>query len=355
MVRSNGGGASDQEGTVSVHEGVTYAERASGEMKLDLYVPDVDAPPLVVYVHGGGWVAETRDNVPDPERYAAELGCAIASVSYRLASIPDGAGDAVDGMVDPDNPTPRGTFPDPFVDVKASVRWLRARADEYGYDATRVAAWGSSAGGHLALLAGTVDDVADLADGGDAFAGEEVEKVVAPEESGAVQAVVDWYGVSDLTLVPDDPADPASLLMGGPRSERAEAFERASPVTHVSADTPPMLLMHGREDEVVSVEHSRRLFDALDGAGVDAVWYELHDLDHVWSHDGVEAIESERTAMGLLAADPTPAQSVRETVHVAEGAAAAALIEGVPPAGPEPIRQFLGRTIGRVEAGRRRS
>ncbi|ESP90057.1 alpha/beta hydrolase [Candidatus Halobonum tyrrellensis] len=337
--------ASDESGgdPVAVFEGVTYADREAGAMDLDLFVPETDDPPLVVYVHGGGWVAETRDNVPDPERYAAELGCALASVSYRLAEVPDDADEAVAAMFDSDNPTPRGVFPDPFVDVKASIRWLRSNADEYGYDADRVAAWGSSAGGHLALLAGVVDDVADL--DGTAFPDADLEKTVAPDESGAVQAVVDWYGVADFALVPGDATDPTSLLLGGTKSDREAAFAEASPLTHVAADSPPMLVMHGTEDDVVPVEHSRRLFDALDDRRVDAAFYELHHLDHVWSHDGVEAIESERTAMDLLTAEPTPAQSLRRATHAAEGESGTPLVEGAPPAGPVPIREFLDRTI----------
>jgi len=322
----------------TVREGITYAEREAGEMKLDLYLPERENPPLVVYVHGGGWIAATRSNIPDPERYAAEWGCAIASVSYRLQEAPDGA--AVEEMYDPSNPTPRGDFPDHFVDVKAAIRWLRAHADEYGYDADRIAAWGSSAGGHLALLASVVDDVTDL---GDAFA-DEIEQTVAPDESGAVQAVVSWYGAADFRLTEDDVEGIIPLLMGGARSEHPDRYAQASPVTHVSPESPPTLLMHGRRDEVVDVEHSHRFFDALDDAGVNAVFYELHDLNHVWVED-VADIESERVAMDLLAADPTHAQSVYETTHVEEGGSPEPLLADLPPAGPGAIGRFLERTI----------
>lgn len=323
---------------VTVHEGVTYADRDGAELKLDLYVPAVGEPPLVVYVHGGGWVAETRENVPEPERYAAEWGVAIASVSYRLQAVPEGE---LSEMYDPSNPTPRGRFPDHFTDVKAGIRWLRARADDYGYDAERVAAWGASAGGHLALLAGVVEDITDL---GDAYA-EEVEKTVAPGESGAVQAVVSWYGVADVELAADGGDGLMALLMGGPHAEYPERYDQASPVAHVTGESPPTLLMHGREDEVVGVEQSRRFFDALAAAGVDAVSYELHHLDHVWADD-VGEIDSERTAMALLAAEPTPAQSVSEATHATEGGTPRPLIPELPPAGPEAIRQFLEQTIG---------
>ncbi|WP_123532845.1 alpha/beta hydrolase [Halosimplex salinum] len=328
----------------TIEKGIPYAERESGDMKLDLYLPDRENPPLVVYVHGGGWIAATRSNIPDPEQYAAEWGCAIASVSYRLQEAPERA--AVEEMYDPANPTPRGRFPDHFVDVKAAIRWLRAHAGEYGYDADQIAAWGSSAGGHLALLAGVVDDVTDL---GDAYA-DEVEKTVAPDESGAVQAVVSWYGAADFRLVEDESDGTEEgeglipLLLGGPQSEHPERWAQASPVTHVTPESPPALLMHGRRDEVVDVEHSRQFFDALENAGVNAVFYELHDLNHVWV-ESVEDIESERVAMDLLAADPTHAQSVYEATHVEEGGSPEPVFADLPPAGPDAIRQFLERTI----------
>lgn len=324
--------------TVTVREGITYADRGGEELKLDLYLPAVDEPPLVVYVHGGGWVAETRSNVPEPERYAAEWGVAIASVSYRLQEVLE---DELTEMFDPSNPTPRGMFPDHFVDVKAGIRWLRAHADEYGYDAEAIAAWGASAGGHLALLAGVVENVADL---GDAYAGE-LGRTVAPGESGAVQAVVSWYGVADIELAADGGDGLMALLMGGPYSEYPERYNQASPVAHVTGESPPTLLMHGREDEVVSVEQSRRLFDALADAGVDAVRYELHDLNHVWADD-VEEIDSERTAMDLLTGEPTPAQSVYETTHADEDGTLRPPLAELPPAGPDAIRQFIERTIG---------
>jgi len=329
---------------ITVQKGITYAERESGDVKLDLYLPEREDPPLVVYVHGGGWVAATRSNVPDPEQYAAEWGCAIASVSYRLQEVPAGA--PAEEMYDPDNPTPRGSFPDHFVDVKAAIRWLRAHADEYGYDADRIATWGAAAGGHLALLAAVVEDVTDL---GDAFA-DEVEKTVASDESGAVQAVVSWYGAADFGLVADENSGTDEgnglipLLLGGPHSEHPDRWAQASPVTHVTSESPPALLMHGREDEVIAVEHSHRFFDALDEAGVNAAYYELHDLNHAWV-ESVSEIEGERVAMDLLAADPTHAQSVYQATHVRTGETLEPVLVDLPPAGPEAIQQFLERTI----------
>lgn len=323
--------------SVTVHEGVTYAEREAGEMKLDLYVPEIETlPPLVVYVHGGGWIFETRANCPDLERYAAEWGYAIASVSYRLAPVPDDV--ETDFQPDPSNPTPKGVFPDQLCDVKAAIRWLRANAERYGFDAERVATWGASAGGHLAALAGTVEDVTDLA--GEAYPEEDLTKTVAPEQSGAVDAVVDWYGISDLLELPAGPDSPESLLLGGPVADRQARARAASPRTHVTAESPPFLLVHGRADETVPVEQSRLLYDALTDAGVEATLYELRDLGHVFGAD------SERTAMERLTAEPRPAQSITASVHLDEGATESVALDGKAPAGAASIAQFLDRTIG---------
>lgn len=339
----NGTGATDDDDetadsspSVAVHEDVTYATRDAGEMKLDLYVPETDDPaPLVVYVHGGGWVFETRKNAPDLERFAAEWGCTMASVSYRLAAVPDDADVPAESIAD--NPTPRGVFPDQIVDVKAAIRWLRANADEYGFDADAVATWGASAGGHLAALAGTLEDVEDLP--GDAYPDDAVEKTVAPDRSGAVQAVVDWYGISDLLELPSRSGGLESYLLGGEVSENREKARRASPTTYVDSDAPPFHIVHGRADQVVSIRQSRLLFDALDESAVETTFYELHDLGHVFG------AESERTAMDCLTADPRPAQSVTATAHAAAGASTDDLLPSHPPAGPEAIERFLERTI----------
>ncbi|MFB6201467.1 MAG: alpha/beta hydrolase fold domain-containing protein [Halorhabdus sp.] len=325
------------EAAVESHEGVIYAERDAGAMKLDLYVPESTRnPPLVVYVHGGGWVMETRTNAPDLERYATEWGVAFASVSYRLAPIPPDADP--DFRPEPDNPTPNGTFPAQIVDVKAAIRWLRRNAETYGFDAEDVAVWGASAGGHLASLAATLDDVETLA--GETYPEQAVEKRVAPEQSGGVQALVAWYPVTDVRKLPNRPDSVESFLLGGPVTENPERARLASPRAHVTPNSPPTLLMHGRADTVVPVRQSQLLEATLAQNEVAVTLYELHDLDHVFNQP------SERTAMEGLTTDPRPAQSVTVTGHTEEGSTTDALVEAVPPASPDAIEQFLERTIG---------
>ncbi|GAA3392498.1 alpha/beta hydrolase [Cryptosporangium minutisporangium] len=237
-------------------------------LELDLILPpEATAPaPVVVFLHGGGWRMGSRNAVgpayagarPTPFERLAQAGIGVASVDYRLSA--------------------EATWPAPLHDVKAAVRWLRARGGEAGIDTARIAAWGESAGGHLAALVGLTDDVLDLE--GDVG-------LVGP--SSAVDAVVAWYTPSDLGAVAADlGADPdaadsrEALLLGEPVTARPERTAAASPVTYAGPGAPPFLLLHGRADRLISVRQSERLADALTAAGAD-VTLELFDgADHMW-------------------------------------------------------------------------
>jgi len=115
-------------------------------------------------------------------------------------------------------------------------------------------------------------------------------------------------------------------------------------VSHVTEASPLPLLMHGRNDGVVDVAHSRRFFDRLDDAGVNAIGYALHDLPHIWA-DALADTESERVAMDWLAAEPSHVQPMYQATHVGEGQSPARLMEDLPPAGPVAIQRFLERPV----------
>src|SRR3954471_2644666 len=155
-----------------LHLGLPYAAIPGVRpLELDLVLPPepATAVPLVVFLHGGGWYVGSRHSVgpayadtrPTPFERLAQAGIGVASVDYRLS------GEAV--------------WPAQLHDAKAAVRWLRARAEELGIDPDRVAAWGESAGGHLAELLGLVTDPALEGDVG------------VPGGSSAVSAVAAWY------------------------------------------------------------------------------------------------------------------------------------------------------------------
>ena len=247
--------------TTAAHTVLTDLEYASVDgisLKLDLYLPDprpADPVPLVLWVHGGAWRAGSKDTTYAPETLGEAY--AVASIDYRLSQ--------------------QAVFPAQIHDVKAAVRWLRAHADLYGLDPERFGAWGSSAGGHLVALLGTSCGHDDLegAVGGHL------------EESSCVQAVCDFFGPTDFSVLLDQRGgrDPRRLmpedeLVGGPIEEYEALALLASPITHVTADDPPFLIMHGGDDPTVPVEQSIAFDQALRDAGVGSTLLIIDGAGH---------------------------------------------------------------------------
>jgi acetyl esterase/lipase len=153
-------------------------------------------------------------------------------------------------------------FPAQIEDCKCAIRYLRAHAARYGIDPDRIGAWGSSAGGHLVSLLGTSGDAEELEGAGG-----------WPEYSSRVQAVVDWYGPTDLLQMGgthDDPDSPESRLVGGTLQDHKEAAARANPITYLSQDCPPFLIMHGTEDRTVPPNQSELLHAAMQAKGLQS-------------------------------------------------------------------------------------
>lgn len=242
---------------VAVERDLAYVKDGHERQKLDLYLPEKKSNaklPVIVWVHGGGWQGGSKANCP-AARFVNE-GYAVASIGYRLS------GDAV--------------FPAQIEDGKAGVRWLRAHADEYGLDADRFAAWGSSAGGHLVALLGTSGGVKEF------DVGENLDR------SSAVQAVVDYYGPTDLVAFVKTPRyerhsrddAPEAKLLGGPVLENVEKAAKANPITYVDAKDPPFLIVHGTADPVVPQNQSELLKEALERANVSVELKILPDARH---------------------------------------------------------------------------
>ncbi|WP_047814242.1 alpha/beta hydrolase [Rhodopirellula islandica] len=235
---------------VSVFRDLVYAEVPGEEgdrpLQLDLFVPATsEAPPLVVWIHGGGWRNGSRRNPKLMQ--VTENGYALASLSYRFSK--------------------EAIFPAQVHDCKAAIRWLRANSKRYGYNADWIAVAGSSAGGHLALLLGTSGDVAEL----------EGEVGGNLEQSSRVQAVIDYFGPSDFVLRGKTQPERAYTdlsgsyaLLGGKDGKVAESMERlASPATHVSSDDPPLLIFHGTADKTVLLDQSERMVELYEALGLE--------------------------------------------------------------------------------------
>jgi acetyl esterase/lipase len=224
-------------------------------LRLDLYTPAGTAPfPVLVWIHGGGWSSGDENLFfGHPLLRQWSRGYAVAAVEYRLS------GEAV--------------YPAQIHDSKAAVRWLRGNAVRYGLDATRIAVWGASAGGHLAALLGTSGGVAALEDPAQGHA----------DQSSRVAAVVDWFGPADLTLVPPGRGRdaPEAQLLGCAPEDCPERARLASPLTFVDGTEPPFLIQHGTADRTVDFRHSERLHAALLAAGVRSSLTLLPGADHI--------------------------------------------------------------------------
>lgn len=237
---------------------MVYVEGGHERHKLDLYLPEkANGPmPLIIWVHGGGWQNGSKDGCPPLRGGYIERGYAVASINYRLS------GHAV--------------FPAQIEDCKAAIRWLRAHAKEYGLDAKRFGVWGSSAGGHLVALLGTSGEVKEFDVGAHL------------DQSSRVQAVCDYYGPTDFTVFVSTPgyerhatADaPEAKSIGGAVLENKAKAARVNPITYVSKDDPPFLIVHGDQDPTVPINQSQLLFEALKKTGVSAHFHTIHGAGH---------------------------------------------------------------------------
>ena len=234
---------------------------------LDIYIPQKAAAPhpLVIWIHGGGWNrGDSRTSGPIAD-YPATLaalaahGYVVASVNYRLSA--------------------EARFPAQIQDVKAAILFLRANAAKYGIDPSRVLLWGGSAGGHLAALAATSCGIAafepEPSTGRLTHAAAGAARL--PAVSDCVQGAVIWYGIFDLGHL--RATDIGELLGCDPHDCAAKAAA-ASPINHVSASTPPMLLIHGLADTEAPVQQSRDMAERLQKAGVPVETLFIPDVDH---------------------------------------------------------------------------
>ncbi len=235
---------------VRVLPDLVYGKGGGHDLKLNLLLPRTPPAgpmPVVVFIHGGGWRQGSKDPIHAPLFRLVEQGFAVASIDYRLSG--------------------EAPFPAQIEDCKCAIRWVRAHAREYHFDPEHIGVWGTSAGGHLVALLGTSGGEKSL-EGKGGWAG----------ESSRVQAVVDGCGPSDLVHMRESfqkagfPAQRTEGIveqfLGGPVEQKLDLARRASPVTYVTKDDPPFLIIHGDQDRTVPFPQSEVLRDALQKAGV---------------------------------------------------------------------------------------
>lgn len=262
-----------------VYEQVPSRGYPNVPMQLDLLQPQKKTKmPAIVYVTGGGFINANRDNGVQLRNYLAEKGYVVASITYRVA--------------------PTAQFPQPLEDVKASIRYLRAHADQWNIDKDRIGIIGGSAGGYLSAFAGTTSGTKTF------------DKGENLQESSKVNCAVDLYGLSDLSRVGMDYSPEVQQLHKSAGATEAlwvngspvfggkdggiladpKAAEAANPIAYIGKNSAPMLLMHGTADKVVSPGQTDLLYQALKEKGVPAERYEIPGAAHggvYWVQDKV--------------------------------------------------------------------
>ena len=248
------------------HMDIAYKQIGGITLWLDLYMPENETnPPLVMWIHGGAWIAGDRKS--PVMLWQVERGYALASIEYRL--------------------TGQGVFPDHIIDCKDALIYLKKNAAKYGYDASRIAVAGDSAGGHLASLMGASISHADW------------------EPEGAdcsVQAVVNYYGPNALSEKwpglsesddwHSDPNAVRSQLLGAyifGKQGRARAAA-ANPITYIDGSEPPFLILQGDADEIVPYIQNVYLRDALEAAGVPVSMHRVHGGGHGFAGADINAV-----------------------------------------------------------------
>lgn len=248
-------------GDYDILPNVTYSTANNDELKLDLYLPKnrTTPNPTLILFHGGGWVDGQKErNVFQLLPYLS-MGWAVINVEYRMAR--------------------NSRAPAAVEDCRCALRWATYHAQEYSLDTAKFVLTGTSAGGHLALItgmlpAGNVFDRQCPTDSSTRW-NQPTEPLVR------VAAIVNWYGITDVAELIDGPnAKHYAMEWFGSLSNREEVARQVSPINYVRADVPPIITIHGDQDDVVPYTQAVRLHAALDKAGVPNKLVTIHGRKH---------------------------------------------------------------------------
>jgi acetyl esterase/lipase len=272
---------------IDVQRDVEFANPDGHPLRLDVYQPrdsmqrepHADAAyrppsPAVIVIHGGSWSGGVKSDFATYDRWLAAEGRVVFDVEYRLAS---GA----------------QHFPAQVMDIKCAIAWVKSHAARYHVNPERLALIGRSAGGQLALLAAYTANDPTLRPGS------------CDAQETSVRAVISFYGPTDLAWDYTHPGRPDVIdtprvlenYLGGSPATAPQAYASASPIEHVSAQSPPTLFLHGGHDQLVRVENVERIMPKLAAAGVSVTYVYLpwgnHGFDYNFNGWGSQIAQAE--------------------------------------------------------------
>ena len=244
---------------------LNYASYDETNLLMHLLLPQnelTDKPiPIIIYVPGSAWFKQNLGgSIPLIMKFVEQSGYAAAIVGYRPSTV--------------------AKSPAQLMDIKSSIRYLRANADAYNIDPDRVAIWGTSSGGHIASLVGLTEGI------------ERFETKDNREESSSVKAVINFFGPTDFLRMDDFPSaiahneasSPESSVIGGPIQDpkNKSKVDEYNPLSYILEDKeyPPFLIMHGDSDHLVPFNQSLILYEALRDANHSAEFYKLLGAGH---------------------------------------------------------------------------
>lgn len=300
---------------------VTYLHTSdygkSVNLQIEILTPSTakaNATPMVVWINGGGFTRSDVAGNLNTRLALAKAGYVVASVQHRTSAT--------------------SNFPAPLQDIKAAIRFLKAHAEEYKFDPAKVAVGGNSSGGYYASMIGVTSNVATIP--WPSRNGEIVDTALDVgdnlDQSSAVNAVIDFYGVSDLTIIGaglseelesshHSAATTEALLLNGAAAAQKgvgvfdpsmdQKVSAASPFSYICATTPPFILFHGTADTLVSPVATKMLQNRLDDAGVYTERYVIADAGHGTPEFDQDAINERMVAfvdahIGTLISSASP-------------------------------------------------
>lgn len=248
---------------VRIDRDLAYFTTGGETLRLDVYAPEAEPEkcPVVLLLHGGGWAIGDKKEHYNIGRSLAQAGFIAVSANYRLA--------------------PKHPYPAAVDDCRAALAWVRENAEDYNGDPARLGLMGESAGGHLSSLVALSDD---------------------QSTPSGVRAVVNLFGPSDLTKLWEVEGCQGFLRgwFGGPPSEHADAYRKASPVTYLKSGMPAFLHIHGAKDKLVPVEQTKSFHEALKAAGADSTIVIYEDAEHGWHNKSKHASKSREAALDFF-------------------------------------------------------